>query len=102
MSQILRDLEVDLNQSSDANLTDLLKRMVPGYSGHRILRQSVDARRSARVPYWVYSIEVFENGEKPEIPNLDPDRLSRPLPASSTSRPLIIGTDRQGFLLPFA
>lgn len=96
MSKVLRDLEVDLNQSSDASLTDLLKRMVPGYSGHRILRQSVDARRSARVPYWVYSIEVFENGEKPEIPDLDPDRLSQPPPASSTSRPLIVGTGPAG------
>lgn len=96
MSRILRDLEVDLNQSSDASLVELLKRMVPSYSGHRILRQSVDARRSARVPYWVYSIEVFENGEKPEIPDLDPDRLTRSLPATSTSRPLIIGTGPAG------
>lgn len=89
MSRIFKDLEVELDES----LEDLLKRKVPSYSSHRILKQSVDARRSAVVPHWVYSIEVFEDGETPTLPNLDPERISVP---AGSDRPIVVGTGPAG------
>jgi len=89
VSQICRDLEVKL----DEDLTELLRRRFPQYSSHRVLRQSVDARRSARVPHWVYSVEVFENQETPTTPTYDPAPVQWP---RSQARPLIIGTGPAG------
>jgi uncharacterized FAD-dependent dehydrogenase len=89
MSQILRDLEVGL----DEDLKEVLRRRFPLYSNHRILRQSVDARRSAQIPYWIYSIEVFEGDEKPSIENFDPDPIQWP---KSRAKPIIVGTGPAG------
>lgn len=89
MSQQIRDLEVGL----DEDLKEVLKRRVPSYSSHRILRQSVDARRSAQIPHWIYTVEVFENGETPKEPSYDPAPVSWP---SSRKKPLIIGTGPAG------
>lgn len=89
MSTILNDLEVGL----DENLTEILARKVPDYQSHRILRQSVDARRSNQLPHWIYSVEVFENGEEPTIPNFDPPRVSWP---TSRKKPLVVGTGPAG------
>lgn len=89
MSQILRDLEIEL----DDDLAEILRRKFAGYSSHRILRQSVDARRSSQIPHWVYSVEVFENGEKPALEDMTPEAISWP---SSWDRPLIVGTGPAG------
>ncbi|MBN8541418.1 MAG: hypothetical protein J0L82_13580 [Deltaproteobacteria bacterium] len=89
MSQILRDLEVGL----DEDLKEVLRRRFPLYSNHRILRQSVDARRSAQIPYWIYSIEVFEGDEKPSEQNFDPDPIQWP---KSRAKPIIVGTGPAG------
>ncbi len=89
MSQILRDLEVGL----DEDLKEVLRRRFPLYSNHRILRQSVDARRSAQIPYWIYSIEVFEGDEKPSEPNFDPDPIQWP---KSRAKPIIVGSGPAG------
>jgi uncharacterized FAD-dependent dehydrogenase len=89
MSQILRDLEVGL----DEDLKEVLRRRFPLYSNHRILRQSVDARRSAQIPYWIYSIEVFEGDEKPSEQNFDPEPIQWP---KSRAKPIIVGTGPAG------
>ncbi len=89
MSQQIRDLEVGL----DEDLKEVLKRRFPSYSSHRILRQSVDARRSAQIPHWIYTVEVFENGETPKEPSYDPAPVTWP---SSRKKPLIIGTGPAG------
>lgn len=89
MSTILNDLEVGL----DENLAEILARKVPNYQTHRILRQSVDARRSNQLPHWIYSVEVFANGEAPSIPDFDPPRVSWP---ADRKKPLVIGTGPAG------
>lgn len=89
MSQILRDLEVGL----DEDLKEVLRRRFPLYSNHRILRQSVDARRSAQIPYWIYSIEVFEGEEKPSEQSFDPEPIQWP---KSRAKPIIVGTGPAG------
>lgn len=89
MSTILHDLEVGLND----DLKEILARRVPSYSSHRILRQSVDARRSNQMPHWIYSVEVFENGETPKTPSYDPAPVAWP---SSRAKPLVIGTGPAG------
>lgn len=60
MSRIIKDLEVQLDEDLEEKLTLL----APGHSEFRVLRQSVDARRS-RSPHFVYSVEVFDQGETP-------------------------------------
>lgn len=89
MSQILRDLEVGL----DEDLKEVLRRRFPMYSNHRILRQSVDARRSAQIPHWIYSIEVFEGDETPSLQNFDPEPVRWP---KSQAKPIIVGTGPAG------
>lgn len=89
MSKQLRDLEIGLEE----NLADVLRRKVPSYSGHRVLRQSVDARRSAQIPHWVYSVEVFEENETPKTEPHDPEPMRWP---NSQPKPLIVGTGPAG------
>lgn len=89
MSTVFNDLEVGL----DENLTELLARKVPHYKTHRILRQSVDARRSNQMPHWIYSVEVFGEGEEPTTPSYDPERITWP---TSRPKPLVIGTGPAG------
>lgn len=89
MSQILNDLEVGL----DEDLKEVLLHRVPSYKSHRILRQSVDARRSNQMPLWVYSVEVFEDGETPTTPDYDPPKITWP---ASRPKPIVIGTGPAG------
>lgn len=89
MSQTLNDLEIGL----DEDLKETLARRVPNYTSHRILRQSVDARRSNQTPHWIYSVEVFTDGEEPTTPNHDPVRIEWP---KGRAKPLVIGTGPAG------
>jgi uncharacterized FAD-dependent dehydrogenase len=89
MSQILNDIEVGL----DEDLKEVLARRVPAYASHRILRQSVDARRSNQMPHWIYSVEVFGEGETPTTPDFDPPKVSWPI---GRKKPLVIGTGPAG------
>ncbi|MDX9730817.1 MAG: hypothetical protein RBT63_03510, partial [Bdellovibrionales bacterium] len=89
MSQTLKDLEVGL----DEDLKEVLRRKFPTYTDHRILRQSVDARRSAQMPHWIYSVEVFTDGETPSTPNYDPAPVQWP---KTQPKPLVIGTGPAG------
>lgn len=83
-----RDLKVGL----DEDLAEKLSWMVPNYSQYRILRKSVDARRSSD-PHWVYSIDVFEQGEAPVDETYPVERISFP---QDCDKPLIIGSGPAG------
>jgi uncharacterized protein len=83
-----RDLKVGL----DEDLAEKLAWMVPNYSQYRILRKSVDARRSTD-PHWVYSIDVFEQNEKPIDDSYPVEKIGAP---PSGEKPLIIGSGPAG------
>jgi uncharacterized FAD-dependent dehydrogenase len=61
MSRTLRNIKLGL----DEDLAEHLAWLTPGYGDFRILRQSVDARQR-HAPHFVYSVEVFDQGEKVE------------------------------------
>ncbi len=65
MSRTLRNIKLGLDDS----LEDQLSWMAPGYSDFRVVRQSVDAR-TRHNPHFVYSVEVFEGGEKAVRPHI--------------------------------
>jgi uncharacterized FAD-dependent dehydrogenase len=88
MSKVFQQLKIGL----DEDLSEKLKWMVPSYSQYRVLRKSVDARRSS-LPHWVYSVEVFEAGEEPPQENYEIEKVS--IPASS-ERPIIVGSGPAG------
>lgn len=88
MSRIIDDLEVGL----DEDLKEKLQWMTPSFSQYRILRKSVDARRS-RAPHWVYSVEVFGENEVPPEQDLTLERVTL---APSSEKPLIIGSGPAG------
>lgn len=61
MPKIYHNIKLNL----DEELEDHLAWLAPSYVDYRILRQSVDARRRHSLQM-VYSVEVFEQGEKPK------------------------------------
>lgn len=83
-----RDLKIGL----DEDLREKLAWMVPNYSQHRIRRKSVDARRSSDT-HWVYTVDVFEEGETPPEESFAVEKVSLP---SSTPRPIIVGSGPAG------
>jgi uncharacterized FAD-dependent dehydrogenase len=83
-----RDLKVGL----DEDLEEKLAWLVPNYSEFRITRKSVDARRSTD-PHWVYSIDVFEQNEKPVDDAFPIEKITFP---ASTEKPLIVGSGPAG------
>ncbi len=70
MSKTLRNIKLGLDES----LEDHLAWLAPGYGDFRILRQSVDARQR-HSPHFVYSVEVFEKGEKAEKPRIEVEKV---------------------------
>ncbi len=86
MSKTLNNLELGLDEDLDEKLSYL----VPDYSSYRILRKSVDARKS-RKPHFVMSLEVFEKNETPPEINYDPTPIEY-----SGERPIIIGAGAAG------
>jgi uncharacterized FAD-dependent dehydrogenase len=86
----------DLKVSLDENLEEKLAILVPDYSQFRILRKSVDARRSSDA-HWVYSIDVFEKNETPTLENLEIEKYDLKFHStSSIQKPLIIGSGPAG------
>jgi uncharacterized FAD-dependent dehydrogenase len=83
-----RDLKVGL----DEDLKEKLAWMTPNYTDFRILRKSVDARRSSDA-HFVYSIDVYEQGESPSDPVFDIEPISLP---EGFERPIIIGSGPAG------
>ena len=83
-----RDLKVGL----DEDLREKLSWMTPDYTDFRILRKSVDARRSSDA-HFVYSVDVYEKGESPKDPIFEIEKISLP---ESFDRPIIIGSGPAG------
>src|SRR5690242_15302724 len=71
MSKRLDDVQVGL----DEDLEEKLQWLVPHHNGYHILRKSLDARRRQQAPHFVYSVEVFEQGETPKIERPQVERI---------------------------
>lgn len=74
----------------DEDLEEHLAWLVPGYSGYNILKKSVDARRR-HDPHFVYTVEIFENGETPVEKRIELEKVAFQGPP-----PLIIGAGPGG------
>lgn len=79
MSRILHDLKIELDQE----LEEQLRWMIPDYASFRVLRQSIDARK-AHNPHFVYSVEVFADGESVQPKRIDIE------PVDFRGRPVVI------------
>jgi uncharacterized FAD-dependent dehydrogenase len=87
MSHFFHDLLLDL----DEDLPQRLQELVPDYSDYRILKQSVDARRS-HAPKIVYSVEVADRDEKLAHLEINLDKINY----QKKEKPIIIGTGPAG------
>jgi uncharacterized FAD-dependent dehydrogenase len=87
MSHFFHDLLLDL----DEELPKKLQELVPNYSEFRILKQSVDARRS-HSPKFVYSVEVANKDEKLSHHEIDLDKITY----HKKEKPIIIGAGPAG------
>lgn len=87
MSRIFQNLEVPI----DADLEEKLQYLMPEHGPYRILRQSVDARRSHNV-HFVYTVEVAEKNETLKIDNYPVEKLSKP----PGEKPVIVGSGPAG------
>jgi uncharacterized protein len=88
MARTFRDLQIGL----DENLEEQLAWLSPGYSYYRVLRKSVDARRSS-APHWVYTVEVFGAEETPPDEKYEVERISFP---KGVQPPIIVGSGPAG------
>ena len=88
MARTFRDLQIGL----DETLEEQLAWLSPGYSYYRVLRKSVDARRSSH-PHWVYTVEVFDKDEQPPVENFEIEKISFP---QDSQKPVIIGSGPAG------
>lgn len=86
MSQILNNLKVGL----DEELKEVLERLHPQHSDYHILKKSIDARQRKNV-HFVYSIEVFDQGESPKEQHYHLEKISK-----KPSPVLIIGAGPAG------
>lgn len=86
MSKIIPNLEIPIDQ----DLEEKLQWMMPEHGPYRILRQSVDARRS-HSPHFVYTVEVAEKGETLNLPTFEFEKIKTP-----SEKPLIVGTGPAG------
>lgn len=86
MSRIFQNVEVPIDQ----DLEEKIQWLMPEHGPYRILRQSVDARRSHSVHY-VYSIEVAKKGEQLVLPQFDLEKIN-----ATNEKPIIVGTGPAG------
>lgn len=86
MSRVLKDLKVRVGD----DLREKLNHISPGFTDFRILRKSVDARRSGS-PHFVYTIEIFESGE-----TMQPIDLTPPQVQWKGAKPIIVGAGPAG------
>ncbi|MGE3756694.1 MAG: NAD(P)/FAD-dependent oxidoreductase, partial [Pseudobdellovibrionaceae bacterium] len=84
--RIFQDIAVPLDQ----DLKEKIELLSPGFTDYRVLRQSVDARRS-HSPHFVYSLEVSGPGEK-----LSQKRFELKKVPFKGAKPLIIGSGPAG------
>ncbi len=87
MSRIFQNLDVPI----DSDLEEKLQYLMPDHGPYRILRQSVDARRSHNV-HFVYSVEVAEKNETLKVDNYPVEKISKVV----TEKPLIVGSGPAG------
>jgi uncharacterized FAD-dependent dehydrogenase len=87
MSRIFQNLEVPINEE----LEEKLQYLMPDHGPYRILRQSVDARRSHSV-HFVYSVEVADKNETLKIDNYPVEKTQKVL----TEKPVIVGSGPAG------
>lgn len=87
MSRIHNNIELDL----DAELSEKIQWLSPGYSDFRILRKSVDARRRHQ-PKFIYSVEVAGPGEALSKPEFIIQKLTKP----TSEKPIVIGSGPAG------
>lgn len=87
MSRIFQNLEVPI----DTDLEEKLQYLMPDHGPYRILRQSVDARRSHNV-HFVYTVEVGEKNETLKIDNFPVEKINKVV----TEKPLIVGSGPAG------
>ncbi len=87
MSRIFQNLEVPI----DTDLEEKLQYLMPDHGPYRILRQSVDARRSHDV-HFVYTVEVAEKNETLKIDNFNIEKLTK----FATEKPIIVGSGPAG------
>lgn len=87
MSRIFQNIEVPI----ESDLEEKLQYLMPEHGPYRILRQSVDARRSHSV-HFVYTLEVAEKGESLKTETFEVSRLNKTLP----DKPLIVGSGPAG------
>ncbi len=86
MPKILQNIEIPV----DHDLEEKLQWLMPEHGPYRILRQSVDARRS-HSPHFVYTLEVAEKGES--LPQLEFKLEKKKAP---TDKPIIVGSGPAG------
>ncbi len=85
MAKQIKDLKVKM----DEDLEEKLRVLEPDFDHYRILKKSVDARTKQKL-HWVYTLELFQQGEQPE------ERFELPPPIETEVRPLIVGTGPAG------
>ncbi len=85
MSKTINDLKVAVGE----NLEEKLKLAEPHFDHYRILKKSIDARTKQKL-HWVYTVELFNEGEKPK------ELFELPPSISSNIRPIVIGTGPAG------
>ena len=86
MSKTFHDLKIGL----DDELEEQLQWLAPNYSSYHVLKKSVDARRRGE-PHFVYSVEVFGEGETPPDPTIQLDKSTK-----KTDPVLVIGAGPAG------
>lgn len=87
MSRIIKDLKVPI----DMELDEKLQLLAPNFSSYRVLRKSVDAR-GTKTPLWIYSVEVFDQGEVPPSDKIEVEQTVK----NPHFRPLIVGSGPAG------
>ena len=87
MSRIFQNIEVPI----DADLEEKIAILMPEHGAYRILRQSVDARRSHNV-HFVYTLEVAEKNENLLNENYAVEKLGKFV----GEKPLIVGSGPAG------
>jgi uncharacterized protein len=86
MSRVFHDVKVGL----DDDLEEKIGWLLPHYSSYHVLRKSVDARQRHN-PHFVYSVEVYGQGETPPPRDFTPAKADY-----KGSAPLIIGAGPGG------
>ena len=71
MARTLHNIKLGLDDSLD----ETLRWLAPDYGTYRITRQSVDARQR-HAPHFVYSVEVYNQGEPAERPRIELPRVT--------------------------